>query len=56
MALNPSKDPQHWRKRATEMRKLAEQMNDPEDIAIMRRLADDYERLAERVAKRAREL
>jgi hypothetical protein len=44
-------DPQHWRDRAAEMRALAETMNDAETIAIMNRLADDYDKLADRAAQ-----
>jgi hypothetical protein len=45
-------DPKHWRDRATGMRALAESMRNPETIAIMNRLADDYDKLAERAAQR----
>jgi hypothetical protein len=53
MALNPVNDPKHWRDRAAEMRALAEAMKDTDTIAIMHRLADDYDRLADRAAIRA---
>jgi len=46
------KDPKHWRDRAAEMRALAATMKDSETIAIMHRLADDYDKLADRAALR----
>jgi hypothetical protein len=55
MAMKPINDPKHWRDRAAEMRALADTMIDRETIAIMNRLADDYDKLAERVAVRLRE-
>jgi hypothetical protein len=45
-------DPKHWRDRAAEMRALADTMKDSETITIMRRLANDYDKLAERAAHR----
>jgi hypothetical protein len=48
-------DPKHWRDRAAEMRALADTMNDAETIAIMKRLADDYDKLADRAADRSNE-
>jgi len=46
-------DPNHWRDRAEEVRKLAEHMTDPESKRAMVRIAEDYEQLAQRAAKRA---
>jgi hypothetical protein len=48
----PINDPEHWRDRATAMRALAITMKDAETAAIMNRLADDYDKLAERAAQR----
>ena len=48
MALNHVNDSKHWHDRAAEMRALAIMMKDVEAQAIMCRLADDYEILAER--------
>jgi hypothetical protein len=53
MALSSVNDPKHWRDRAAEMRAIAATMKDTETIAIMNRLADDYDKLAERAAIRS---
>jgi hypothetical protein len=39
-------DPQHWRFRAEEARTVADQMTHEEARTIMRRIANDYDRLA----------
>ena len=39
-------DPAHWRFRAEEARTVADQMTDEEARSIMRRIANDYGRLA----------
>jgi hypothetical protein len=53
MVLNPVNDPKHWRDRAAALRALAATLKDAETIAIMNRLADDYDKLAARAAIRA---
>jgi hypothetical protein len=39
-------DPQHWRFRAEEARTVADQMTHEDARTIMRRIANDYDRLA----------
>jgi hypothetical protein len=46
-------DPEHWRKRAKDMRMLANEIKDPLSKETMLRIADDYERLAKRAQERA---
>ena len=45
-------DPEHWRQRAKEGRDMAEQMTDKVAKQKMLEIADDYEKLAVRAAKR----
>jgi hypothetical protein len=45
-------DPQHWRDRAAEMRALADCTAKPETVAIMAKLAEDYDKLADRAEAR----
>jgi hypothetical protein len=47
-------DPQHWRGRAEEARTLADLMSDDMSKQMMLRIADSYDRRAERTAQRAR--
>ena len=46
-------DPAHWRKRADEIRQLAEKMTDPKERETLLKLAAEYEKLAQRSADRA---
>jgi hypothetical protein len=45
-------DAQHWRERAAHMRALSLMMSSVEAQAIMQRLANDYDELADRAATR----
>ena len=46
MARNFILDPAHWRFRAEETRTIADQMTHEDARTIMRRIANDYDRLA----------
>jgi hypothetical protein len=46
-------NPDYWRKRAEEIRAIAEGLNDPEAKFMMLRVADTYETMATRAEQRA---
>ena len=46
------RDPKYWFGRADEMRTEADRMQDVSNREIMLRIADDYEKLGRRAAKR----
>ena len=48
-------NPSHWRERAAQMRALAVDTTDAEAAALMLKLAEDYDKLADRVRIRAQE-
>jgi hypothetical protein len=48
VALGHINDPKHWRDRAAEMRILADEMKDVDAKTMMLKLAEDYDKLAER--------
>jgi hypothetical protein len=52
MTLRSIDDPKHWRHRAAEMRILSTTMENVETQAIMIRLANDYDKLADRAERR----
>jgi hypothetical protein len=45
-------NPAHWHQRAQEARLLASQLKDPEAKAATLKIAEEYDRLAVRAAKR----
>jgi hypothetical protein len=48
-------DAQYWRDRADEVRARAEAMHDPVARQILPKMAEEYEKLAERAARRGHE-
>ena len=49
MSAQQVNDPRHWRDRAAQMRAMSDWMKDAETKATMLKLAEDYDKLAERV-------
>jgi hypothetical protein len=49
-------DPEHWRDRAREKRALAERLRNELAKQTMLRIANDFDRLAERAEERSRTL
>jgi hypothetical protein len=54
MPASSINDPEHWRARAEEMRRLAEDINDAATKEMMLRIARDYENLAVRAEARSK--
>jgi hypothetical protein len=52
MSYGSINDPKHWYDRAAEMRALADTIKDFANRAILLRLADDYDKLADRAEMR----
>jgi hypothetical protein len=48
-------NPSHWRERAAQMRALAVDTTDTEAAALMLKLAEDYDKLADRAELRAQD-
>jgi len=55
LPFRPVDDPKHWRDRAKEMRALLDELTDGEIRATILRLADDYDKLADRADERRRQ-
>jgi hypothetical protein len=53
MTLQGLNDARHWRDRAAEMRVLSTDMRDFEARTLMLKLANDYDKLADRAENRA---
>jgi hypothetical protein len=53
MTLQGLNDVKHWRDRAAEMRVLSCEMRDVETQSMMLKLANDYDKLADRAEDRA---
>jgi hypothetical protein len=49
MSAQQVNDPRHWRARAAQMRAMSDRMKDAKTKATMLKLAEDYDKLAERV-------
>jgi hypothetical protein len=47
-------DPEHWRHRAEEIRTLADDVKEEISTQMMLRIAQDYDRLAQRAEERAK--
>jgi hypothetical protein len=53
MALQNIYDARHWRDRAAEMRVLSDEMKNLEAQTLMLKLANEYDKLADRADERA---
>jgi len=53
MGAHGINDAKHWRDRAAEMRALSDQIKDPQAQRMMLKLANDYDKLADRAEDRA---
>ena len=49
--LDPTKQPKYWRVRAHATRARAKQMADPREIKRLLRVAEEYDKIAERVER-----
>jgi hypothetical protein len=49
---SPVQEPDHWRERAVEARKIANQMHGPAGKRTMLKIADGYERVAKMAVRR----
>jgi len=56
LAFRSVDDPKHWRDRAKEMRALLDALTDYKIKEAIIRLADDYDKLADRAEERAVEM
>ena len=53
MAHQSINDAKYWRDRTSEMRVLSDEMKDPQAQRMMLKLANDYDKLADRAEDRA---
>ncbi len=53
MTRQNTNDAKHWRDRAAEMRVLSDEIKDPQAQRMMLKLANDYDKLADRAEERA---